>query len=226
MLRFVWFLLLTLSVGVRANEPIKLVIPDFKPYTYIANGQAKGVGIDAVVPILNKMGKPYAIELVPNYGRALAEIKAQRTDGFFLASESAERNQVAEFSHPLVVNHWSWFKLESQDSDLTDDLKVRTRIGTIINTNTHKWLLANNYEVSFVTHDPKKLVSNLQHKRLDAVFLAEAVFLDALESMGEQAPKVEKRVEVKRPFGVYFSKKFLANNQGFLSEFNRLVREQ
>ena len=36
------------STGLYAHEPIKLVIPNFKPYTYSLNGNVAGLGVDAL----------------------------------------------------------------------------------------------------------------------------------------------------------------------------------
>ena len=211
------------STGLYAHEPIKLVIPNFKPYTYSLNGNVAGLGVDAVVHILEKMNKPYAIDFVPNYGRALAEVKMQRADGFFMASENEERNTAAVFSHPILINRWSWFVLNNSSEDLTKALSPKVKIGTIMNTNTHRWLLDNNYNVFFHTQDPKKLVSNLFNKRVEALFLAEDVFKEAIQNFDE-VPEIRSQVVFEKPFGVYFSKAFLAKNKTFLSKFNALAK--
>jgi polar amino acid transport system substrate-binding protein len=171
------------------------------------------------------MNWPYTIRLVPNYGRALAEVKSGRADGFFLATENIERNHYATLSEPVVINNWSWFYFKDNKGLVNDDFKSIKKIGTILNTNTHKWLNTNNYSVSYATGDPIQLVELLSRKRLDAVFLAEAVFLDAYESIGN-LPPFEQYVEHARPMGIYLSNTYLEKYPNLLSQLNTSIENQ
>ncbi len=49
---------------------------------------------------------PFA-ELVPHFGRAIVELQQDTVDGFFLATESSERNKNAEFSEPVLMIQWT-----------------------------------------------------------------------------------------------------------------------
>lgn len=218
-MRWMLFVFLCVALSAKAESPIRCVLPDFKPYTYEQNGRVVGIGVDKVTAAFTALNKKYELYLVPNYGRALAELQKGRADAMFLASENQERNKVAQFSDPVVMNRWSWFSVSGNISPRNPAFKTRAQIGAILNTNTHRWLEQENYPVFFASTDMGHLIKNLARRRLDAVFGAELVLLEAAEQLGG-VEGLEIIVEIEKPFGVYFSKAYLADNTGFLSRFN------
>ena len=83
---FYWIFSLLGCFHVYANEAkeesIKFVIPDFKPYTYALDGELKGIGVENISSIFKRLGLEYSLTLVPNYGRAVREVKVGRADVF------------------------------------------------------------------------------------------------------------------------------------------------
>jgi len=210
------------SAYVVALGKIHFAVPEFKPYTYFEKGQLKGLGVDRVDELMAEMGVDYDLTLVPNYGRAVAEVQIGRADGFFLATQNAQRDEIAEFSEPVTHNRWNWFFLH--DSTLLahqENFKALAKIGTIINTNTHIWLKDNGYNVSYQSKTPADLIKMLAARRVDAVFVAEAVFENAAKKFGFS--QFQKTVEMSRPFGIYISKKFLKKNPDFLVKLNAAI---
>lgn len=99
------------------------------------------------------------------------------------------------------------------------------RIGTILNTNTHKWLVSNGFQVSYATTDPVQLVGLLNRRRLDAVFLAEAVFKEAQLSHDRVVDYLQ-HIELAKPMGVYISKEYLRKEPLFMAKFDQQILEK
>ncbi|WP_159083978.1 substrate-binding periplasmic protein [Saccharobesus litoralis] len=207
-----------------AQEPLKLIFPHFPPYTYQYSGQSQGIGIELVSQALDKAGLPYEITATTDYGRALYSVKAQRADGFFLASQNNERDRFAVFSQPLVVNRWCWFLLKNADLKPNDaEFKSQAKIGTYLNTNTHKWLLKNQYKVAASPSSIDSLLLMLNKKRIHAILLAEVVFENAALAQGVDLTNYLKIVEVEKPFGLYISKQYLSRHPDVMQSINDAI---
>lgn len=210
-----------------AQTDLNFVVPSFTPYTYSnEEGEVIGIAIDMVSTILDDMGVGYTIELVPNYGRAVEEAKSGRKDGFFLASKNAERDGFAVFSEPVTENRWSWFLPANSTLDPTSDaFKTEAKIGTQINTNTHKWLKSNEYTISAA---PSKVLALpemvFRRNRADAVFLAEAVFVDNADKNGISPNEYKQVVQIVKPFGMYITNAYLEKNPGFMEKLNASIQ--
>lgn len=201
---------------------LDLTVPEFRPLTYSENGEIKGVGTRQVTQALDNMKWPYTISIVPNYGRAIAEVTVGRSDGFFLASESSERNAIASMSEPLLINHWSWF-YRKDDLELdSEHFRKNGKIGTILNTNTHHWLIENGYHVEHATADSIHMVKLLEKDRLDAVFAAEPIVLNAMGRYNKTM-SFNQRIEISQPMGIYISKRYLAKHPHFMEMLNRQI---
>lgn len=225
-LRLLFLSALIHASSLYAQPEIRLVVPDFKPYTYEENNEIVGYGVSTVLKILDKMTVPYTLSIVPNYGRALAELSHDRADALFLASQNEERNRVARFYGPIVINRWIWF-VNSDDHGLTPDsdhFKEQARIATLLNTNTHRWLETHDYKVTFAGSDVAQLIDLLSNGRVDAVLIAELVFKDALRLRGAKA-EFREYIHSERDFGIYFSKRFLRLNEGFLEQFDTTMKQ-
>jgi len=142
-----WFtaFLLFFSAWSFAVEPIRFVVPNFPPYMHKKNGELAGEGISRVAKILKKAAIPFSFKLTTDYDRAIYEVKSGYSDGFFLASQNDERDKIAVFTKPVMQNAWCWFLLNSSYSDPESFKFKSANVGTILNTNTHKWLNKNEF---------------------------------------------------------------------------------
>jgi len=218
--------LLVIVSPVYAHDSVmRLVVPEFRPFTYMnQSGLAAGTGVDSVKRILQSLEIPFSLRVVPNYGRALAELKEGRADAFFLATENAERNAHATLSSPIVINHWSWFTLTKGLSPGAQVFREEASVGTILNTNTHKWLESEAYRVSIAATEPVRLIELLILGRIDAIFLAENVFYGAYTKIAA-APDVTQTIEKSLPMGVYISKSYQTQHPDFMTRFNAKIQE-
>lgn len=207
--------------------PLVFVLPHFPPFAYLESGIVRGIAVDKVVPVLEALGVDYQLSLVPNYGRALEEVKQGRAVGFFLASENALRNKVARFSQPVMLNNWSWFYraefavMPGQALDFSKGFAI----GTIPHTNTGYWLKKHNYQYQVDDID-NLLKLTFEQQWLDTIFVAEKVFLAAAKKQGVRDFRYRQDIAVSKPFGIYISKAFLATSPDFLSRLNREIVKQ
>lgn len=202
-----------------AFEPILLGIPNFKPYTYTVNDTIKGSAVSDVKAIFKGIDTTLTIKQYNNYSLLLKALKKSEIDGFFLATQNSERDRYAVFSKTVEYNNWTWFTLKQ--SDITpdnSDFKYQSIIGTIGKTNTFRWLSRNGYQVK--TDSAEELLTALLNKQIHAAFLAERVFENTYKEAGLSANTFNRYIEIKRPFSIYISKKYLSTNPSFMDTLN------
>ncbi len=219
-------ILLSISFLSYSHDPevLDLVSPNFPPYTYQYNQVITGLGPELVEKVLSETGIPYKITMVEDYGTALYAIKVKLADGVFLASQNTQRDAIATFTRPLIINKWSWFMLEDFRGDpKSEAFKAQAEIGTINGTNTHKWLKTNGFTVSARPLDAAFLVAMLKSRRIDAVFIAEAVFEHAIDE--KERTQFKKIVELEQPFGIYISHDYLKAFPNALSQINSSIEK-
>lgn len=209
-----------------SQEPntLNLVSPHFPPYTYEINNKIVGIGPDIVRRVLANTNIPYKITMIEDYAKAVHAIKANLGDGMFLASQNSERDAIAVFTQPLVTNKWSWFVLKDSKIDLNSEtFKSQAAIGTILGTNTYKWLKVNGYTVMATPLNARFLVSMLKSRRIDAAFLSEAVLEYEIDE--QELSQLKKVVEVEKDFGMYISRDYLRKYPGSLEQINRSIEK-
>lgn len=197
--------------------PIKLGYPEFSPYTFTKDNQPTGIAIEWMKTISKRLGKQVEFVPVGNYGNAVYKLKINKIDGLLLATKNAERDDIALFSEPLTVNNWNWFYLK-QHTDVTNK---NITVATHINANTHKWLLKNNYTSIYATADVRAMIRQLEHQRVDAIFLAEKVFKLAVPS--SYPFPYYSTTQRSMPFGIYMNKNYLSQQPEFMEKLNKQI---
>ena len=208
-----------------AQSELIFHVPDFPPYTFEKDNKIQGIGIELVDRILKEAGIQYSLKLVPNYGIAVQDVKTGSSDGFFLASQNAERDKIAVFSNLGVINRWCWFLPAISTLNPKDAIfKTKARVGTFLNTHTHKWLMENGYSV---TGSPKidSLLEMLRISRINVIFLDEAVFLESISKAGEKPESYKKVVQSETHFGIYISKDYLSKNPGVMEKISAAIKK-
>jgi ABC-type amino acid transport substrate-binding protein len=219
----IFLVLLFFSSMLNAVEPLRFVVPNFPPYMYQKNGELAGEGVSRVDKILKKAAIPFSFKLTTDYDRAIYEVKSGYSDGFFLASQNDERDKIAVFTKPVMQNAWCWFLLNSTSLD-PQDIKFKSAdVGTILNTNTHKWLSKNEFTSVSGVLEPHTLLKMLNRGRLDAIFLSEAVFIEAISKLSHSREHYKTVIQKVRPFGIYLSRIYLAKNPEALQSINKTI---
>lgn len=209
-----------------AKEPLQFLMPDYPPYTYQENGRNKGIGYEAVAAIMADLQLSFSVQLVPHFGRAIADLQQDNVDGFFLATESAERNKNTEFSEPVLMIQWSWVWLK-QRTDLqpgSNSFKQKAVVSAQTNSNTYQWLKEQNYKVTAGTSDIRGLLNLLQFKRVEAILLPELTIKTLMAEQEIDTALFNFQQEVNLPFAIYINKVYLQKHPEFMQQLNAAIR--
>lgn len=224
LLKVVALLLISVTSFAQKHNVLTLVSPHFPPYTYKSNNKVVGLGPDLIRQVLDNTNIQYNIVMVDDYGEAVHVIKAKLADGMFLASQNTERDAIAVFTQPLLINKWSWFMLKESDLDpKSETFKLQADIGTIKGTNTYLWLKSNGYAVAASPPEASSLVAMLTSGRIDAVFLSDVVFENELDE--KTLFKLKKSVEMEKDFSMYISHDYLKRHPESIDKINLSIKE-
>jgi len=208
-----------------AHDAIRFLAPDLPPYQYQKGGQLQGIGVELIKKVMKAAKIEYSLHAASDYGAAVESVRKGVADGFFLASQNAERDEIAVFSDTLLLNNWCWF-LDVNSSLRPSDasFKSKATVGTLENTNTHNWLKKNGYTVRPLEEVEALPGYLLASKKVTAVFLAELVFVKAAEKSGIAGNRYKAVVQETKPFGLYLSKQYLSENPGVMERINAAIR--
>lgn len=227
MFRFLIGLLLYWSVAENAiaKSELKFLMPDYPPYTYQELGHNKGVGYEAVAAILADLGVAFSAELVPHFGRVVLDLQKGKADGFFLATESAERNRIAVLSDSVMTIEWTWVWLKQRTDVIPGSaaFKHQAQVSAQTNSNVYHWLKENNYQVTAGTADIRGLFNLLIFKRVDAILLPKLTINTLMAEQGINTALFSFRHEVNLPIGIYIHKTYLQKNPDFMKKLNAAI---
>lgn len=214
-----------LGVGaVNAQAELRLQVPNFPPFTFEKDGKIQGTGVDAATKILTEAGLKFTLTTVPNFGKAVADLKGGASDGFFLGTRTAERDGLAVLSSTIDNNHWCWFIPASSSLDpKAPSFAAAARVGTVINGAPQAWLTERGYKLGGTPNTSDLLLPMLKADRINAVFMAERVFLETIAKAGMKASDFKVVVQVEQPMGIYISKEYLKRNPGAMDKINAAV---
>ena len=216
-------ILLLLAGRLNAGDPLRLVIPEYAPYTSMAGGQPHGVGVDKVVPLLASLGLDCEISGA-SFPEAIAAVRAGRADGFFLASQNSERDGVAVLFAPIVYNNWYWYFLAETKLDPSDPGFSRmTMVGTVVGSNQAAWLSLHDFHMHTVpTADPLPGML-LEHKGINSILGPELVINAAIAKAGLVPDKFKTVLMERKPFGLYLSRAWVAKNPELVAKLRAAV---
>lgn len=212
--------------AVSAQQALRFLMPDYPPYSYQENGSYKGVGYEAAAAILADMQQPFSVQLVPHFGRALGALQQGTADGFFLATESAERNKVAEFSEPVLMVEWTWVWLKRR-TDLvpgSEHFKQKAQVSAQTNSNAFQWLKDHNYQVMAGTTDIRGLLNLLKFNRVEAILLPELTVKTLMAEQHIDTALYSFQQEIHLPFAFYIDKAYLQKHPHFMHQLNAAIR--
>jgi polar amino acid transport system substrate-binding protein len=224
---FLLCVLLCLSCPLSGAEvrPLRIAMPDYPPYTVLAQGEFSGPGYDAFVAIMAEAGLDYRLTPVPNFGRALLDMQNQLIDVLFLATESAERNHVARFSAPVIITDWSWVWLKERSDLVPGSIKFKQSalVSAQMNSNTLAWLEQQNYKITAGTNDIHGLFNLLDFSRVDAIMLLSGVARALIARQQLDEGRYSIRQAISLPFGFYISNSYLAAQPDILQRLNKAI---
>ncbi|MEX0337037.1 substrate-binding periplasmic protein [Vibrio tubiashii] len=209
------------SSYVHAQYKMHFFCPDFPPYTTVdSSGSHAGIGLDKVKSILDSVGVDYTIEINSNHGRALAELKTGRSDGFFMASQNEERDKYAVFSESVMTNRWVWIVLTTHQGEFSSQPKSGYTVASLLNTNTNRWLTKTGFNLAHPAESITSLIGMLDKQEVNAVLVAEEVYNHRFKNN----PRYKVILQEEKEFGVYISKSFLNRHPQFMEKLNKAIQ--
>lgn len=206
------------------SEEMKIGYPEFKPYTYSENGEPKGLGIEVFQKIANNLSLKFQLLPIETHGNGFTRLKRGKLDAVLLATKNTQRDLDATFSKPLANNHWSWFFIA--DTNTNYDAQIRNKnikVATITNTNTHNWLLKNNYKSISATIDITAMLRQIDRGRIDAIFISERVLQYRLKTLDLNQDAFHIHRQTTKPFGIYIAKAYLKSSPNFMTKLNEEI---
>ncbi len=113
-----------------------------------------------LLPLLWRICSCRFLQLVPHFGRAIADLQQDSVDGFFLATERAERNRNTEFFEPVLMiqSSWVWLKQRTDLQPGSNSFKQKAVVSAQTNSNLYQWLKEQNYKVTAGTTDIQRTI--------------------------------------------------------------------
>ena len=205
-------------------NPLRLDMAIYPPYTYTIEGQLEGYGYEFVREVMEEAHLSYAINPVPNYGRAFKDMVDGRSDGFFPASRNDNRDLYAVFSTAIDESQWTWVAEKYRAFDLCNIQKKDVVVGVQLNSNLHNWLVLNGYNVITVGN-VESLLRFFDTKRADIIFIPKAVFLESIKKENRSIGEFDFKVENTKDLGIYISKDYLVEDPGIIDRINNAVEK-
>jgi len=97
-----WIVLLAYCSVTSARE-YQLVTLDYPPYAYEENGEVKGVAVEIVKEVFNRMGDKVKITVYP-WKRSIELVKSGSADAIFTIYHTPERTQFLDYSSEVLVS--------------------------------------------------------------------------------------------------------------------------
>ncbi len=199
-----------------ASEVVHLTTQDWPPYQMLAGDRIDGVAVRVLRCVFGRLGVEPQITMAP-WLRAQQEVREGRADGFFVATENAERNSYATLSAPIVPETRRWYWRHDRNVDVSDKtISVAAQGGTVM----HEWLIAGGYTNvrSMLTTDD--LIHSLENNTIDAALANQLVFDWSTAVAGIPPAAFRSSTVSEVGLGIYFRNRYLAEHPGLLQRFN------
>lgn len=239
-IRVTWlFILLSLmpikawadSSAIKKPAPIRFAtLEDFKPFAWCDNGVPKGIDVEIVTLVMDRIDHPYVIECIP-WKRALSSIKSGKVDALFSAYKTSEREAFAIYMNsPTHLSIFSVFvpKGKAFSFNRLEDLYGKTvgiTGGYSVNPEFDKARLAGRFKVQELSSADSGL-KMLARGRLDAYVNGKHVGLFTARNLGitDMIEPLDRPLHEPKPAYLLFSKASnLRNKDQLISEMNQAL---
>lgn len=209
-----------------ASLPGKILLTTHNqaPYgSYQPAGHFDGLAYQVVECALGQLGVAFDLRVLP-WKRAQREVVTGIADGFFAASQNAERDKYAIKSRDILAQQWTWYFLKSAKVKPTNkQFKAQARVSSFLGANMHSYLKQKGYQVLTVPPtSTKQLVQMLKLKRIDAALASSDVMEHVLKDNRWYGLLIAEPFKSK-PLAVYFAIPFITRYPAFLTAFNQQV---
>ncbi|MEZ8825911.1 transporter substrate-binding domain-containing protein [Vibrio amylolyticus] len=196
-----------------------LTTQDWSPYQEYKNGQMQGLALDIVKCTLGKMSQPYRITMT-SWSEAQLKVHSGTQHGFFVATNTQERNEYATLSDPIAEQNLYWYFGPGVPAKIDELSKLSLKFSAKFGSNKWFWLKRNGYNVVKQPRDAKVLLKLLKNREIDIALEDQLVFDTEIEHALLPADYFKSELVETKEMGVYFSNRFLGQYKGFLNSFN------
>ena len=158
-----------------AMAPVRLATHELSPYSFTSNtGLQEGIAVKRVKCAFESIKVPVVIEFLP-WARAQLHAREGLVDGFFAASQSAERESWAVMSAIIAPQQWHWYLPKDSTLDpKSSGFKQQASVTSFVGANMFSWLRENGYRTEANPFTNQQLLDMLLSKRLDAIQIGRA----------------------------------------------------
>ncbi|OIQ26215.1 transporter substrate-binding domain-containing protein [uncultured Vibrio sp.] len=196
-----------------------LTTQDWAPYQEYKNGQMQGLALDTVKCTLGKMSQPYKITMT-SWSEAQLKVHSGTQHGFFVATNTQERNEYATLSDPIAEQKLYWYFGPGVPAKIDELSKLNLKFSAKFGSNKWFWLKRNGYNVVKQPRDAKVLLKLLKSREIDIALEDQLVFDAEIEQALLPSDYFQSELVETKAMGVYFSNRFLGQYKGFLDNFN------
>lgn len=198
---------------------LRIEIVHLPPYTYMENGQAKGVGTEKIEATLHSAGIPFTISEVKHYGVAVQNLRENKSDGFFLATRNESRDKLAFFIGPFLPYRSNWCMLANSKLDPHSKHFIRkARVGALKDSNSLLYLVTQQYHITSAPETPQKMLEALRRGEVDAILTGDLVFLDMIDKAKLPRSDFKMVLRDEQDYGLYLSRKTAGENPGLIEK--------
>ncbi|MYM58438.1 transporter substrate-binding domain-containing protein [Vibrio sp. OCN044] len=201
---------------------LQLTTQNWPPYQDYVDEEMRGLAIDKVKCALNKMGQPYQITMTA-WSDAQLRVQSGLQHGFFVATQTAERDEYATLSTAIAQQELRWYFGPGVKPNINELTKVNLNFSAKFGSSKWFWLKRNGFRVVKQPRDAKILLKLLKQREIDVALEDEKVFQRELENAALPANFFQSKLKDSKPMGVYFSNHFLKKYTGFLPAFNSAI---
>jgi signal transduction histidine kinase len=158
------------SIAVGQKEPLVFVCDkNYPPMTYLENGQPKGVVVDILRALEQRIGMPIDLRLM-DWSKAQELIAQGQAIGLCQMSITEARKKSYDFSDPVITLHFSIFTRNNKKS-LSDISELRGLLVGVTPGGLPHSLLESDHQINFVdVDDYEQGFQMLKDGKIDAVF--------------------------------------------------------
>lgn len=208
--------------AVTGPSRLLLTTQDWAPYQEFKEARMQGVALDRVKCALSKMGQPYQITMT-SWSDAQLRVQSGTQHGFFVATQTEERDEFATLSVPIAQQQLQWYFGPGVEANIDELSKVNMKFSAKFGSSKWFWLKRNGYHVVKQPRDAKVLLKLLKEREIDIALEDKLVFEEELNSAAMPLDYFNTQVLETKDMGVYFSNRFLSKYSGFLESFNLAV---
>ena len=168
------------------------------------------------------MGQPYQLTMT-TWSDAQLRVHSGSQHGFFVATQTSERDEYATLSAPIAKQTLNWYFGPGVEPKVDELSKLNLNFSAKFGSNKWFWLKRNGFNVVKQPRDAKVLLRLLKQREIDVVLEDELVFKRELEHASLPLDYFNSTNLDTKDMGVYFSNRFLKTYSGFLDSFNSAI---